>query len=809
MTDPLIPTPEGVSVIILAKNCRDNLADCLNSLTPFLRPDIDEVVVLDTGSTDDTAGMAEAFGCNTIRRPDLCVAGMHDLVQKYLPEEAGRLTGDPQFQDGFLSDFAAARQIATNAAKNDLIFWLDSDDVLEGGAELRDAITKHFKTPEEDNLFLAYDYSFDPDGTCTTVLWRERVCRRSLSHWVGVCHESMIRKDGRPSNCYKFSAAKIVHKHGRAHEFSDVRNYAILRHAWETMPWKDPRWEYYLGNACRGLSRWQEAVDWYTKTLQRSGARDDRYTCALNIANIYLFFSRPWHAINWFGQANKIHPSEPRAFFGIARCYYELKRWADCILYTQIGRAIPRPQHITSIDPNAFDFYPGIFECLSYKELGEIECAVARAKELVALRPGFEASDELHNDVCSWAQLEQIKRAVQSMTSLAFSKAGALDMIKAVRPEIRKHIPELQVETYCPAAEKSITVLCGSTVEPWDPTSAETGVGGSEKMLLLLSKAWAAAGWRVDIYGSPKPENRYKNFDGVTYKPAESFNPELERDVLLIWRNWRYLDQPLKARRIFIDLHDVQDPANYTPARVAKLSGAFFKSEFHLTPVKAQIGDKAIVSRNAIDPAQFTGDMPARDLKHFLYTSSGDRGLKRALRIFGRARAIHPDATLDVFYGFTPLYLKNAATLEYHYFGDEGDQRHMLDYMEECHELANQVGAKFRGRVGHAELARELRAASAVLYPTAFPEISCMSMMEAQAAGCIPITSAAGALPETVLNGLVLPLDATDDAYVAALDGVIRKGTDFFTQRAEMSASALTRFDIKPLAADWLERFSA
>lgn len=73
-------------------------------------------------------------------------------------------------------------------------------------------------------------------------------------------------------------------------------------------------------------------------------------------------------------------------------------------------------------------------------------------------------------------------------------------------------------------------------------------------------------------------------------------------------------------------------------------------------------------------------------------------------------------------------------------------------------KIAQTPGIVMRGRVGQNELAEEFLSANMLLYPTNFLETSCITVMEAQAAGCIPITSHLGVLRENV--ALEIPLVA-------------------------------------------------
>lgn len=807
---------EGISVVLIAKNCAKSLDETLESLKPFLRPGAgDEIVVVDTGSTDvavpgadpATVETARRHGARVFRHPELTKAGMLDLVKKYLPGQFGKCAEDPQFADGFLADFAAARNLADSYARNDLVFWIDSDDVLVGAAALRQIAAEHFAQSRLP-LFMAYDYSFEADGACNTVLWRERILPKSTFEWVGICHESMIGKDRKPSEITRVppEMSKISHKNGRHHLYSDIRNYAILRNAYDSAEWKDPRWEFYLGNACRGLGEYKEAVNWYARLINRSGSPDDRFASLLNIAYCYILFGRPWRAIDFLYQATKVIPNEPRAWFGIARAHFELRRFKDVLLFSQIGRAMGGVHTLNAHDPNSVDFYPGFFEALSYKELGDASSAVAKADEVLSLRPGNPEAEGLNRDIRQWAALEGLKQAITSTVQHTFSTADATRVLQSLRPEVRKLIPEIQIESYCTKPTYSITFLCGKTFEDWDPTSLETGIGGSEKMVILLAREFAKAGYRVDVYGSPKAGNHYKVFDKVTYKPAGAFNPALQRDTLIVWRNWGFLDMPLKANRIFLDAHDVQDPGNATDARLAKLTGIFLKSEFHAQPLRGRVpDDKLIITRNAIDPALFDGEA-ARDYRKIIYASSADRGLLTTLRLFARIKAIRPEAELHTYYGFTPLYIHNASRFEYQNFGDDNCDRHMLDYAEQCFDLAERLGVQNHGRIGAQVLADEMKSASILLYPTKFPEISCMAAIEAQAAGCIPVTSNTGALAETVKHGC--QLDANDaDAFVANCVSILEKGADLDATRLAMSTSTRRDYAVADLAAEWLATF--
>ena len=85
-----------VSLTMIVRNEEDQLAKCLGSVRGLF----EEIIIVDTGSTDRTKEIAREFG-----------AKVFDFV--------------------WIDDFAAARNEALSHATGDYAFWLDADDVVE------------------------------------------------------------------------------------------------------------------------------------------------------------------------------------------------------------------------------------------------------------------------------------------------------------------------------------------------------------------------------------------------------------------------------------------------------------------------------------------------------------------------------------------------------------------------------------------------------------------------------------------------------------------------------------------------------
>lgn len=132
------------------------------------------------------------------------------------------------------------------------------------------------------------------------------------------------------------------------------------------------------------------------------------------------------------------------------------------------------------------------------------------------------------------------------------------------------------------------------------------------------------------------------------------------------------------------------------------------------------------------------------------YLSSYDRGLNVLLAMWPDIKDAFPDATLDIAYGwdlFDRVTANNAERQEW--------KKRMV-------ELMDQPGITHRGRIGKEELKKLREECGILAYPSDFTEIFCITVVEAQKDGCVPVTTDAAALKETVVGGITVKGDIYD-----------------------------------------------
>ena len=296
-------------------------------------------------------------------------------------------------------------------------------------------------------------------------------------------------------------------------------------------------------------------------------------------------------------------------------------------------------------------------------------------------------------------------------------------------------------------------------------------LGGSESAAFYLAREMARMGAQVTVFTHIPPDMAGK-WDGVRYlsvgEPDQSaplgrdfewYATSTPHDVLIIQR------VPDGFRRRFaskVNLWWSHDLAlkRHQPAMSSQLWNVdriLAVSDFHREQIATVYGmpeDIFAVIRNGIDPALYTSarpegdtDAPAERKKAgglLIYSSRPERGLSFLVEpggVMERLGSSDPDLTLLV-----AGYDNTTAQI-----------RPLYERLwSRCRELSNVelIGAKSK-----KELADLMGSAYLHVYPTTFEEVSCITAMEAQAAGTPIVTTRVAALPETLEGAGAILID--------------------------------------------------
>lgn len=668
----------------------------------------------------------------------------------------------------WVQDFAKARNYNFAQCKSDWILWLDADDILRGGEYIRE----HVKVAEENKcsgIQFYYEYLKDGKGNVIDGHWRTQLIKNNgHAQWVGSIHETLI--PNRQVMWAKVDDVVRVHTATKAdNDTHHERNLVILEKEMKEKP-DEPRTYIYAGRAYLALKRYEDALKVLSVFIQTSGWDEERYEAKCLMGECYERMGLMREAIMAYNDALMENEKCPYAHVYKARVYVAEEKWIHALTCLNQSKAIVNPVDGVMHRPMLMEHDAPALASLCYLYIGKYEEAYKTA-EYIYNRFKNEHDKTLMEISAKMLEDERITQT--------FADVG-----KYLNQNNKKHLPALLSavpahllddprinalrKIITPSAEwekNSIAIFCGHSAEEWiDGDENGKGIGGSETAVIELSKRLVKKGWKITVYNgvSLPPEGREVN--GVVYKNVWTFNKKDQFDVLWLWRMPVLLDVEWNARKVILDMHDVGNPEDFTPERLARVDHIFLKTQYHRSLYPQIPEEKCVVVGNGIHLARFDFQS-VRNRHKIVYSSAPNRGLEHILEWWADIRKAIPQAELHVFYGwetFMALEKNNPKSIEW---------AHIMM------EKIKQDGITYHGRVGQKELAKEILSSGVWLYPTEFAEIHCITACEMQAGGAYPITSGFAALEETQLIGDRIPV--TDkDAYIQAIKKAMTEPID-------------------------------
>ena len=254
-----------VSVCIITKNEASRLQKCLEALKPYSF----EIVVVDTGSEDNSIETAKRY-----------TEHVHEFV--------------------WCDDFSAARNFAAGCASHDLLFPIDTDEILSSfdWNELQQALQTH---PAGIGHVKRLDYYETKDGVQCYEVMIERIYDRRYYEYRGTVHEALVPVTDAPYASYDTS---IVIDHagylGNAEQLREKaeRNLALLEKALEADP-TDPYIHFQIGQSYLLMRCHERACEYFKAAVALCPPPEADYTRMLinNYGNVLIDLERPEESI--------------------------------------------------------------------------------------------------------------------------------------------------------------------------------------------------------------------------------------------------------------------------------------------------------------------------------------------------------------------------------------------------------------------------------------------------------------------------------------------------------------------------------
>ncbi|OAB35270.1 glycosyl transferase [Paenibacillus macquariensis subsp. defensor] len=324
-----------ISLCMIVKNEEEALAKCLSSVKGIA----DEIVIVDTGSTDRTKEIAAQFT-------------------------------DRIFDFEWIDDFSAARNYAFAQATKKYILWLDADDYIkEKDRQLFKKLKKKL-TLDVDGVSMDYYLAFDELGNVTSSLRRNRMVRRDLNfQWIGAVHEYLAVWGNIQS-----SEVGITHSKNKVYTDRNLQIYLKREQAGEQF---SPRDLYYYANELRDHSKCSEAIMYYDKFLKgNQGWIEDNIQACMKMADCFRRLGDKENQLE--SMCNTLSYDKPRAEFSCAMGEYYLdeKQYETAIYWYTVATEVGVDKNnMALVNQVHSTWLPHVQLCLCYDRLGKFEKA--------------------------------------------------------------------------------------------------------------------------------------------------------------------------------------------------------------------------------------------------------------------------------------------------------------------------------------------------------------------------------------------------------------------------------------------------
>lgn len=236
-----------ISLCMIVKNEENTIKRCLSSAKSIT----DEIIIVDTGSTDRTKEIAERFT-------------------------------DKIYDFKWVNDFSAARNFSFGKASMDYILWLDADDMILPGDIAKFRLLKKTLDPDVDVVMMRYNTGFDEQGRVVFSYYRERVSKRVRGfQWQEPVHE-YLQIGGKVIN------SDIGITHTKQHGQRGPRNLQIYENILATRGELSPRGMYYYARELKDNGRYKDAIRQFQQFLDSGrGWMEDNITACGELAKCY------------------------------------------------------------------------------------------------------------------------------------------------------------------------------------------------------------------------------------------------------------------------------------------------------------------------------------------------------------------------------------------------------------------------------------------------------------------------------------------------------------------------------------------
>ncbi len=347
-----------ICVYAICKNESKFVRRWMDSMT-----EADAVIVLDTGSEDDTVEKLRQAGAVVVQ-------------QTIAP---------------WRFDAARNQSLALVPDDADICVCTDLDEVFQPGwrAKLEAAWQ-----PGTTQASYRYTWNFNPDGSEGYVFWIEKIHARHGFQWTHPVHEVLTWIDPETPQ-HKITVEGIQLDHHADDQKSRGQYLELLELSVQESP-EDDRNRHYLGREYFFYGQWDHCIAVMQQHLAMPNATwaDERCASMRYIAKAYQQKGDLASAERWFWRAIAEAPHVREPYIDFAMLLYHQKAWDGMIYMLNKALSITERPRTYICESNAWGSLPWDLRSLGYYYTGRMQQAFDDIKQAVMLAPQDERLKE-------------------------------------------------------------------------------------------------------------------------------------------------------------------------------------------------------------------------------------------------------------------------------------------------------------------------------------------------------------------------------------------------------------------------------
>lgn len=345
----------SISLCMIVRDEEETLERCLLSVHHL----VDEIIIVDTGSVDNTVKIAEKYTSNI-------------------------------FFLEWKDNFSFARNFSFSNATKDYILWLDADDYLTKRDQTEFKQLKGQLDDSIDSVTMNYHLSFDENNQPAYSLKRNRLVKRTRHFkWIGAVHEYL--------EVYgKIIDSDVAITHGKEKNTSN-RNLLIYLNKRKNEEVFSTRDLFYFANELKDHHRYSEALTYYKKFLNKqNGWIEDKIQACLNKSFCFEKMGEKEEAIRSCLETFTYNTPRAEACCAIGRLFMEKLNWENAIFWFEVALQQPKPSSMAILHEPSWTWIPHLQLTVCYEKINAVEKAYAHHLKCMELIP--QHASTLHNE---------------------------------------------------------------------------------------------------------------------------------------------------------------------------------------------------------------------------------------------------------------------------------------------------------------------------------------------------------------------------------------------------------------------------